>query len=157
MIMGVWVAEFPKRGWPDGRVEGWRRGCRREGQLVTSSPLHGPFRVCSSHLQHLMIFDRPHPAYHPGLCVCQTNGLSPGPPISHPRAQRLPSLWSNLGRHHYQIGSQQPLRDPFSAIVLGTNGLSSAPPLRPSPGCLPALWEGEGMPTELFWEAFLLL
>lgn len=142
--MGVWVAEFPKRGWrmAGGGMEEGLQGER--GRLVTSSP-HSrvPSEVCSSHLQHLMILTGPTRVPSGPLCLPDQWPLS----RAHPSVTQSSSCSQPLEQPRpspLQIGSQQPLRDPFSAIVSG----QMAFPLHTAPQAQPRLPASPGKGRE---------
>ena len=115
-------------GMAGGGMEEGLQGER--GRLVTSSPHPRVLsEVCGSHLQHLMILTDHTRVPSGPLCLPDQWPLS----RAHPSVTRSSSCSQPLEQPRpspLQIGSQQPLRDPFSAIVSGQMAfpLHTAPP-----------------------------
>lgn len=128
---------------PGAEMKGGGGAVERAGELLTSSPNPMvPSEVCRLHLQHLMILTGPTRAPSGLLCLPDQCPLS----WAHPSVTRSSSCSQPLEQPRpspLQIGSQQPLGDPFSAIV---SGQMAFPPARcscrPSPDCLLLLGKG---------------
>lgn len=129
-------------GMAGGGMEEGLQGER--GRLVTSSPHpRVPSEVCGSHLQHLMILTDPTRVPPGPLCLPDQWPLS----RAHPSVTRSSSCSQPLEQPRpspLQIGSQQPLRDPFSAIVSGQMAL----PLHTAPQAQPRLPAAPGKGRE---------
>lgn len=131
----------PGQGWGDGVEEGLQGG---RGRLLTSSPQPlVPSEIHGSHLRPLMILTGSIRAPSGPLCLPDQWPLS----WAHPSVTRSSSCSQPLEQPRpspLQIGSQQPLRDPFSAIVSGQMAL----PLHTAPQAQPRLPAASGKGRE---------
>jgi hypothetical protein len=145
--MRVWVVSFPKRGLR--LEEGWQEGEARPDLFPL--PLV-PSEVCRLHLQHLMILTGPTRAPSRLLCLPDQWPLS----WAHPSVTQSSSCSQPLEQPRpspLQIGSQQSLGDPFSAIVSGQMAFPLHTALQAQPR-LPAASEKGGL--EPFQKTLLL-